>query len=234
MAMYVIVVGGGKVGTYLALFLLGQQYRVKVIESRRELIPQLEAMLRPASGEVVLGSGTDPNVLEAAGIRQANVVAAVTGADEANLVITSLARFEFGVPRTIGRVNNPKNAWLYVQEMGVDVGLNQADLMAHLIAEEMSLGDMMTLLKLRTGAYSLVEEKVDPSSAAAGKALRDLDLPTDCVLAAIIRKGQLVLPRGPTVLQAGDEVLAVVHSSSAPALAAILGRPSEEPGSVPS
>jgi trk system potassium uptake protein TrkA len=160
MATYVIVVGGGKVGTYLALFLLGQQYRVKVIENRRELIPKLEARLRPASGEVVLGSGTDPNVLEAAGIRQANVVAAVTGADEANLVVTSLARFEFGVPRTISRVNNPSNAWMFTAEMGVDVALNQADLMAHLIAEEMSLGDMMTLLKLRRGQYSLVEEKV--------------------------------------------------------------------------
>jgi trk system potassium uptake protein TrkA len=173
----------------------------------------------------MLGDGTAPEILEEADIRQADVVAAVTGADETNLVVLNLARFEFGVRRTIGRVNNPKNAWLYGQEMGVDVGLNQADLMAHLIAEEMSLGDMMTLLKLRRGDYSLVEEKVDPSSAAAGKAVRDLDLPTDCVLAAIIRKGQLVLPRGPTLLQAGDEVLAVVHSSSAPALAAILGRP---------
>ena len=91
-------------------------------------------------------------MLEAAGIRQANVVAAVTGADETNLVVTSLARFEFDVPRTIARVNNPKNAWLFTPEMGVDVALNQADLMAHLIAEEMSLGDMMTLLKLRQGS----------------------------------------------------------------------------------
>jgi trk system potassium uptake protein TrkA len=131
-------------------------------------------------------------------------------------------------------VNNPKNAWLYGEEMGVDIGLNQADLMAHLIAEEMSLGDMMTLLKLRRGDYSLVEEKVDPSSAAVGKAVRDLALPGDCVLAAVIRKGQLVLPRGPTVLQAGDEVLAVVHSSCTSALAAILGHPSEGPGSLPS
>jgi len=232
MGMYVIVVGGGKIGTRLATLLLAGGYRVKVIEVCREEIPRLRAEL--PQDVVMLGDGTAPEILEEADVRQADVVAAATGADETNLVVLNLAKFEFGVQRTIGRVNNPKNAWLYVQEMGVDVGLNQADLMAHLIAEEMSLGDMMTLLKLRRGDYSLVEEKVDPSSTAAGKAVRDLDLPTDCVLAAIIRKGQLILPRGPTVLQAGDEVLAIVHSSCTSALAAVLGRPSEGPGSVPS
>ncbi|HJX36982.1 MAG TPA: NAD-binding protein [Anaerolineae bacterium] len=232
MGMYVIVVGGGKIGTRLAALLLAGGYRVKVIEVSREEIPRLRADL--SHDVVMLGDGTAPEILEEADVRQADVVAAVTGADETNLVVLNLAKFEFGVQRTIGRVNNPKNAWLYGQEMGVDVGLNQADLMAHLIAEEMSLGDMMTLLKLRRGDYSLVEEKVDPSSAAAGKAVRDLDLPTDCVLAAVIREGQLILPRGPTVVQAGDEVLAIVHSSCTSALAAILGPPSEGPGSAPS
>ncbi len=221
--MYVIVVGGGQVGTYLASYLLNQQYQVKVIENRRELIPRLEAKLLPAKGEVVLGSGTDPNVLEVAGIRQANVVAAVTGADETNLVITSLARFEFGVPRVIGRVNNPSNAWMFTVEMGVDVALNQADVMAHLIAEEMSLGDMMTLLKLRKGQYSLVEQKVHPAAVAAGKAVHELKLPAKCVLTAVLRKGELIVPRGQTVLQAGDEVLALVHAADLSQFAALLG-----------
>jgi trk system potassium uptake protein TrkA len=106
--------------------------------------------------------------------------------------------------------------------MGVDVALNQADLLAHLIAEEMSLGDMMTLLKLRKGLYSLVEDKVHPNSIANGKAVRDLNIPPRCVLAAIIRKGELIVPRGDTVLQTADEVLAVVHSAEKPQLAAIL------------
>ncbi|MGA9351829.1 MAG: TrkA family potassium uptake protein [Anaerolineae bacterium] len=220
--MEVIVVGGGKVGTYLASLLLGEGYRVRVIEERREEIPRLQHDL--PTEVVVSGSGTDPNVLEAAGIRRADVVAAVTGADEINLVVTSLARFEFNVPRIIARVNNPKNAWMFTPEMGVDVALNQADLMARLIAEEMSLGDMMTLLKLRKGQYSLVEEKVDPTSVAVGKALRDLDLPAECVLAAIIRKGQLIIPRGGLVLQPADEVLAVVHASQLGQFAALLGR----------
>jgi trk system potassium uptake protein TrkA len=86
----------------------------------------------------------------------------------------SLARFEFNVPRTIARVNIPKNSWLFTTEMGIDVALNQADLMSHIIAEEMSLGDMLTLLKLRKGQYSLVEQEVNSSALAVGKHIRDL------------------------------------------------------------
>lgn len=221
MAMQVIIVGGGKVGTWLALFLRAGGYEVKVIEVRPGEIVRLQHELSP--DRVILGSGTDPTILEAVGIRQANVVAAVTSADEVNLVVTNLARFEFGVPRTIARVNNPRNAWMFTPEMGVDVALNQADLLGHLIAEEMSLGDMMTLLKLRQGEYSLIEEKVHPAAIAAGQAIRDLDLPAECVLAAIIRQGRLIIPRGDTILHPADEVLAVVHTSQLAPLAALLG-----------
>jgi len=216
----VLVVGGGKVGTYLASLLLADGHHVKVIEGRREEFLRLQEKL-PAEVHVQ-GNGTDPIVLEAAGIRQADVVAAVSRADETNLVITSLARFEFNVPRTIARVNNPKNAWLFTPEMGVDVALNQADLMAHLIAEEMSLGDMMTLLKLRRGQYSIVENRVDPRTVAAGKPVRELDLPHECVLTAIFRGGELIIPRGETILQPDDEVLALVHISQLDRLASLL------------
>jgi trk system potassium uptake protein TrkA len=219
--MNVIVVGGGKVGIHLARMLLSGGHQVKVIELRNEEIPILHCDL-PA-GIVVEGNGTDPDVLEAAGIRKAQVVAAVTGDDETNLVVTSLARFEFEVPRVIARVNNPKNAWMFTPDMGVDVALDQADMMAHLIAEEMSLGDMITLLKLRKGQYSLVEEKVHPQSRAAGKALSELELPDECVVTAIIRKGDLMIPRRNLVLQPVDEVLAVVHASQVAQLAAMLG-----------
>ena len=219
--MNVIVVGGGRVGTHLASLLLKEGYGVKVVEVQDQALPQSSEAL-PA--EVwVWGNGTDPTVLEAAGIHQAQVVAAVAGSDEVNLVVTSLARFEFKVPRIVSRVNHPKNAWLFTPEMGVDVALNQADLMAHLIAEEMSLGDMMTLLKLRKGEYALVEEKVHPTAIAVHQAIRDLDLPAQCVLTAVIRKGQLIIPRGDTVLEPADEVLAVVHASQTARLAALLG-----------
>lgn len=216
----VLVVGGGKVGTYLASLLLADGHSVTVIEGRSEEFPRLHQNL-PAEVHVQ-GNGTDPLVLEAAGIRQADVVAAVSRADETNLVITSLARFEFNVPRTIARVNNPKNVWLFTPEMGVDVALNQADLMAHLIAEEMSLGDMMTLLKLRRGQYSLVENRVDRRAVAAGKPVRELDLPHECVLTAIFRGGDLIIPRGETILQPDDEVLALVHISQLDQLASLL------------
>ncbi len=150
-------------------------------------------------------------------------MAAVTGSDETNLVATSLARFEFGIPRTIARVKDPKNGWMFTQVMGVDVALSQASLMAHLIAEEMSLGRMMTLLKLCKGEYSLVEEKIHPAAPAAGQLVVDLRLPTECILAGIIREGRLIIPHGDTVLYPGDEVLAVVHASKTAHLAAVLG-----------
>ena len=146
----------------------------------------------------------------------------MTGDDETNLVITSLARFEFNVPRTIGRVNNPKNAWLFTAEMGVDVALNQADILAHLVAEEMSLGDMMTLLKLRRGEYSLIEEKVHPDAIAVNKLLKELEMPKECTITAIIRKNKLLVPHGDTRLEVADEVLALVHQSSLHEFAALL------------
>lgn len=219
--MRVIIVGGGRVGTQLALLLLAGRHQVKVIETRVREVRHLHEDL--PEGSLVVGSGTDPAILEAAGIRDVDVVAAVTGSDEVNLVVTSLARIEFGVPRTIARVKDPRNGWMFSSVMGVDVALSQADLMAHLIAEEMSLGNMMTLLKLQKGHYSLVEEKVHPASAASGKAIQDLPLPVECILAAVIRKGRLIIPHGDTVLQPADEVLAVVHVSQAAQLAAILG-----------
>lgn len=219
----IIIVGGGKVGSDLAALLLASDHQVQVIEIRRSAIAYLERDL--PNSTIVLGNGTDPDLLEAVGIRNANVVAAMTGTDETNLVITSLSRFEFGVPRTIARINHPRNAWMFTEEMGVDVAVNQADLMAHLIAEEMSLGDMMTLLKLHTGSYSLVEERVHPGAIAAGRVVRNLDLPDHCVLTAIIRDGQLIPPRGDTVIQPGDEILAVVHAAHMERLAALLGEP---------
>lgn len=223
MAMTVIVVGGGKVGAYLTTLLLSAGHRVRIVEAETGAAARLRNEF--PEGVLAAGSGTDPDILEAAGVRRADVVAAMTGTDEENLVVTSLARFEFGVTRTIARINDPRNAWMFTPAMGVDVALNQADLLAHLIAEEMSLGDMMLLLKLRKGRFALVEEKVDPEARASGTALRDLRLPSECAVAGVIRKGRLLLPEGDLVLQPADEVLAVVHTSRMADLAALLGRP---------
>lgn len=219
--MFVLVVGGGKTGSYLTRQLLEEGYEVKLIEPRPEIVEKLMNELPP--GAVVAGDGSAPAVLESAGIRRANVLVAATGEDETNLVITTLGRFEFNVPRTIARVNNPKNVWLFTPEMGVDVSLNQTDILAKLIEEEMSLGDMMTLLKLRRGEFLLVEEKLPPGSQVLGIPLRDLPLPDTCVVAAVIREGAVVTPRGNLIFQVGDEVLAVVDNQSLEALRKLFG-----------
>ena len=210
--MNVMIVGGGKTGAQLTRRLLDEGHKVRLIEIRPETAERLKGEL-PAE-IVVMGDGSSPSIMDAAGISSVHALAAVTGEDEANLVITTLARFEFNVPRIIARVNNPKNAWLFTPEMGVDVGLNQTDILAGLIVEEMSMGDMMTLLKLRRGLYSLVEEKLVVGSKVLGIPLKELPLPDTCVIAAVIRKGQVVTPRGNMVFEIGDEVLAVVNNES--------------------
>lgn len=208
--MKVIIIGGGQVGCYLASLLIERGHEVKIIEAKEGRIEVLKKSL--PENVILRGSGTDPKLLESADIQHTDVLAAVTGSDETNLVIATLARLEYGVGRVIGRVNNPKNAWLFTPMMGVDAALNQADLMAHLVAEEMSMGDMMTLLKLHGGKYSLVERMVDPASSMVGKALRDIKLPTECVLVAVIRSSELLIPKGNTVIMAGDTAVAITHS----------------------
>jgi trk system potassium uptake protein TrkA len=200
--------------------LIEQNHQVRMIEHRRELLNLLH---RELPTEVIYeGLATDPNVLKLAGLEKANVLVTTGSDDAANLVTCYLARTLFKTRRTIARINNPLNAWLFDQSFHVDETVNQADVMAHLIEEEMSLGDMMTLLKLRRGRYALVEEKVPPDAHAIGKELKELGLPDQCVIAAIIRHGQITLPRGGTKLEEGDEVLAVTDNEGAIQLAKLL------------
>lgn len=211
MTLQILIIGGGKVGTYLAQLLINDGHTVHIVEGSPS---EYERILQELGEQVLVkGDGTDPEVLKLAGIQRADVVAAVTRYDDLNLVITSLARFVFQVPRTIARVNIPRNAWLFTKEMGVDNVLNQADLMAHLIAEEITLGEIKTLLKLQKGEYSLVEHKVMPGSMAENQEIRDLHLPLDCIFCAIIRDQNLIIPRGQVVLKTDDEILAVVKES---------------------
>lgn len=221
--MKVMIVGGGKVGTYLAANLISEGHDVRVIELREE--ERARILLDLPEKVVIFGNGTDPDVLERAGIRKMNVVAAVTGTDEVNLVVTSLARFEFTISRTIARINHPKNVWMFNEAMGVDVALNQADLMAAMIAEEMSLGDMITLHKLRKGKFDLVEEKVAPTAIAIGMQLKDIKLPSQCTIAAILRKGELIIPHGELEFQPADEVIAIVAKEQKSQLAKYFNRP---------
>jgi trk system potassium uptake protein TrkA len=131
----------------------------------------------------------------------------------------------FDVPRTIARVNNPTNAWLFSEKFHVDEAVNAADVLAHLIEEEMSLGDMMTLFKIRRGSYSVVEEKVPAGAKAIGVPLKDMNLAEHCVIAAIIRDGKMTLPRGDSTLQQDDEIIAVASPEGAQKLADLLAFP---------
>jgi len=211
--MFVIIAGGGRTGVYLARLLLKQDHDVRVIEVRENVLSNLH---RELPTEVIIeGNPLDPHVLVQAGASKAQVFVAVTTSDEDNLVLCFTASKKFKIGRTIARVNNPRNAWLFNKKFGVDVTVNQAEIISSLIEEEMSMGDMMTLLKLRKGNYALVEEKIPEGAVAIGKAIKDLNLPDQCVLAAIFRKGEVVVPHGYTIFEQGDEVLAITDSDGA-------------------
>jgi len=217
--MFVFIAGGGRTGAQLASLLVAQNHMVRLVEHRPEVLYRIH---RELPTEVIFeGDATQPAVLELAGIQQAQVLAACTPNDADNLVLAYVARTLYHVPRTIARVNNPTNAWLFNQTFHVDVALNAAEVMSSLIEEEMSLGDMMTLTKIRRGRFSLVEEKIPQGAPAVGMAIKDLPMPPNAVIAAIIRGGEIVIPRGVTRFEIGDEVLAIVDHEGADDLAAL-------------
>ena len=221
--MRVVIAGGGRTGAHLAGVLLSQNQEVKLIEHRPEILALIH---RELPTEVIFeGNATDPDVLEQAGVGTAQVLAACMRGDAENLALCYVARNRYRVPRTIATINNPRNAWLFDQRFHVDVAVNQAEILASLMEQEMSLGDMMTLLKLRRGRFSLVEDRVQPGARAVGVALRDLPLPNNAVIAAIMRQGEMVIPRGQVAFEAGDEVLAIVDADAAEVVSALFGPP---------
>ncbi len=224
--MLVIVAGGGRTGAQLAKSLIAMGHDVHIVENRNEILSRIHKELPTES--IFEGDPLEANIMESAGIERADVFAATTPSDPENLALCYYIRERYGINRTIARVNNPRNAWLFDDLFHVDVSVNQAELLSRLIEEEMSLGDMMTLLKLRRGKYSLVEEKIPPKALAVGTAIKDLKLPENCVIAAIIRKGELVLPRGITALEVGDEVLAITDEEGTAQLAKLFYAEREE------
>jgi trk system potassium uptake protein TrkA len=221
--MFVLIAGGGRTAGQLAARLLAQKQVVCLVEHRRDALARLHRELPTEA--IYEGDITDPLILEQAGIGRADVLAACSAEDADNLVLCYLARTRWHVPRTIAQINNPRDAWLFDETFHVDVALNQSEILAQLIAEEMSLGDMMTLLKLRRGEYSVVEEKIPAGAKAVGVAIKDLGLPDECVIAAIIRRGKMIVPRGITELDDGDEILAVTNPEGAAYLVSLFARP---------
>lgn len=204
--MFAIVVGGGRTGSYLAKSLIEDGHEVTILEKREDIVEK--DMKEVPEAKSVLGDGADPEQLEFAGAAKADLIAAVTGDDEDNLVIAQLCKFKFKVGRVIGRVNNPKNEWLYNKSWGIDVGVSSVHIISTIIKEEATLGDIVTLLKLKKGAISLVEITVSEKSKAVGKSIKDLDLPPETVLiTAILREGDVIVPKGETEISSNDEIL---------------------------
>lgn len=223
--MFIMIVGGGRTGSHLAHVLLNQNHTVRLIEDRPTYLARLH---RELPTEVIFeGDPTDPAVLEQAGIAEADALVACRPQDADNLVICYFARTMHRVPRIIGRVNTPANSWLYDELFHVDISLNQSEILAGMIEEEVVLGDMVTLLKLQRGEFSLVEERIVEDAPVVGQALKDIALPESCVIVAVLRSGEVVVPRGHTVLQVGDEVLALTDRPGAEVLAALLESPQQ-------
>ena len=209
--MHIIIVGGGKTGSYIARLLARENHSVKVIEQKKTAVAKLANDVDPA--DIIRGNGSDPAVLEQAGILHADVVVAVTGEDEVNLVVSMLAKMEFNVSRVVARVNNPSNSWMFNEGMGVDVGINQADTLAHYVEEGLNPKEVSTLLKLARGDNEIVQLEVRPDSHAVGLAIKELNLPDKSVLIAVERPdGEVLIPSGSTVIREGDEVIALIHS----------------------
>lgn len=202
--MNVLIVGAGKSGTFLAEKLRGN-HKITVVEARPERAEYVAA--RMTDIRVVRGDGCEPSVLDRAGVAQADLVAALTGDDEDNLVVSFLSKTTHQVPMVFARTNHPKNEWMFTKTWGVDVAVSTAAVIYSLIEKEVSLGDVITLMGLSADNMVIDELTLPADATAAGKRISELELPKCAHIMAIISGGEVVVPRGDIVLNAGDEVL---------------------------
>ena len=205
--MYIIVVGAGKVGYYLTKTLLADGHEVLLIEQDGRKVETYSERL----GACVLeGNGAEAAIQAHAGAARADVVVAVTGEDEDNLVICQLAKQKFQVGRTIARVNNPKNEELF-RLLGIDVTVSQTNHILNLIGQAIPERTFIHLLNLRHESLAIIEATISERSPVANMAIDDIELPIDCAIAAIERGNDLIVPSSSTVIKPGDEIIAVAH-----------------------
>ncbi|SNQ47831.1 Trk system potassium uptake protein TrkA [Frankia canadensis] len=221
-ARRVVIAGAGKVGRSIAAELLDNGSEVLIIERdpakvRTDAVPGAR-WLRADACEL--------SQLDAAGLNDFAVLVAATGDDKVNLVVSLLAKTEFGVPRVVARVNHPKNEWLFTESWGVDVAVSAPRLLTALVEEAVSVGDLVRLMRFRQSDASLVELTLAEESPIAGRRISEIELPADTALVVILRDGRAVIPSPDAALESGDEVLAVATTSEAEEeLAALLGPP---------
>lgn len=217
--MYIIVVGGGKVGYYLTKSLLAEGHEVLLIERIGE---KVDVFIERFGNVVIQGDGAEASVLAAAGAARADVVIAVTGEDEDNLVVCQMARQKFHVGRTIARVNNPKNEALF-KKLGIDVTVSQTNYILHLIEQSIPERSFVHLMSLRFADLAMVEARVNESSPVIGKSLAEIELPPKTVVAAVARDGRLFVPSGATELKSGDDLIAITQPEQEDDLRRLLG-----------
>jgi len=203
--MYIIIVGGGKIGHFLAKRLSANKHVVAIIDKDKAACDNLA---RDTEALVINGDGCDLKYLEDAGISRADVVAAVTGDDEDNLVICQLAKERFKVSRTVARVNDPKNEHTFA-ELGIDVPIDATKIIAKIIEEEVSFADFVNLMSFNRGKLAIVRVDLPKDSPVINKMVQDIRFPPDSVLVSIIRGEEVIVPKGNTVLQARDDVIAL-------------------------
>jgi len=208
--MYVIVVGGGKVGYYLTKTLVNEGYELLLIEKNHRKV----ATYRERFGAVVLeGDGAELTTLESAGAGRADVVLAVTGDDEDNLVICQTAKKLFNVKRTIARVNNPKNEEIF-KKLGIDVTVSATNIILNIIEQEIPERGLVHLFTLKHAQVAIVEATVEEDATAAGRSLSEIEFPANVVISAIMRDGTLLIPKGDTLILPRDEVIAITTRES--------------------
>jgi len=212
--MYAIVAGGGKVGFFLARELIDQGHEVLIIENN----PERAEFIANELGNVVLrGNADEASTLAEAGAERADVVIAVTGDDPRNLVLLQVAKRRFGARRTVARINDPRNEGLF-RMLGIDATVNATQVMLGVLEQEIPQANLVSLLRLRNTDVEVVEAVVDPRSAVTGTSLRDVDLPPESTIAVVIRDGAAFFPNGATVLEPGDEVVALTRGMHEPKL----------------
>ncbi|MFM7391031.1 MAG: potassium channel family protein [Actinomycetota bacterium] len=220
--MKVIVVGGGSVGRFTAREMVLAGHSVTVIDNDRATLREYQSRSESTGIEWHFGDACDYAVLEAVDTRSADVVASVTGDDEDNLVVSLLAKQEFGVPRVVARVNNPKNYWMFNQMWGVDVSVSTPHLITSLVQEATSVGNFVRLMQLKGGKAELVEVTLAETSPAANKALSELVLPRSATIVALVRAERVMVPTPDTVLRPGDEVMALITEDAEAAVSKLL------------
>jgi trk system potassium uptake protein TrkA len=220
--MKVIIAGGGNVGAFIGGELQRDGHDITIIEEDAQRVARAQATGEPPGVAWVVADACEVSNLRQIGLHDADVVAAVTGDDEDNLVVSLLAKQEFAVPRVVARVNNPKNEWMFNESWGVDVAVSTPHLLTALVEEAVSVGTLVRLLSFEGGRASLIEVTLAAESPAADREIVELGFPRDSTVVAVLRADRVVVPRGDTRLLVGDEVLVLATTESEAEVQAIL------------